>query len=447
MTCSLELAFNHDSRLYVYELQPDWYEEFLSIEDEIAAPAWRKTTRTKAIRLAGISPRINGRHDALGLPAPIDARQCSRSGRRARHRRARRQGAVRPRLRRSAKRAPLSCSPPSKTCTTPDAARHGRGRGAHARAPSATANASSSTAITTWTAPPAWSCSPRPSNWPAASPSTTCPHRLKDGYGMRPEVVEAAAAEGVTPDRQRGYRHPRRRSGAPRQRTRHRRHRHRPSPARERNCRPPLAVLNPNRPDCTYPEKNLCGAGVAFKLIQALLARTSAFGLDRPTGTRVQARGRDPRLEGRAHPDERVRPRPRGARHVRHRVHQRPARAPARPAARGRARVIGAPRRSARRRRVHAAPRRHGRPALAPFTAPSETWWLPERRHVARHDAHRRLRVDSTRSRASHWKRARTTRSDKVVLRGGVTDRPDWISEALALKAATLRPRPPPVPA
>jgi len=24
---------------------------------------------------------------------------------------------------------------------------------------------------------------------------------------------------------------------------------------------PALAVLNPNRADCTYPEKNLCGAG------------------------------------------------------------------------------------------------------------------------------------------------------------------------------------------
>ena len=31
-------------------------------------------------------------------------------------------------------------------------------------------------------------------------------------------------------------------------------------------------MLNPNRPDCAYPEKNLCGAGVAFKLVQALLA-------------------------------------------------------------------------------------------------------------------------------------------------------------------------------
>ena len=34
---------------------------------------------------------------------------------------------------------------------------------------------------------------------------------------------------------------------------------------------PAVAVLNPNRPDCWYPEKNLCGAGVTFKLVQALL--------------------------------------------------------------------------------------------------------------------------------------------------------------------------------
>jgi len=36
VTCSLELAFHHGSNLYVYELQPDWYEEFLVAEDEIA---------------------------------------------------------------------------------------------------------------------------------------------------------------------------------------------------------------------------------------------------------------------------------------------------------------------------------------------------------------------------------------------------------------------------
>ena len=31
-----------------------------------------------------------------------------------------------------------------------------------------------------------------------------------------------------------------------------------------------IAVVNPNQRGCPYPEKNLCGAGVAFKLCQAL---------------------------------------------------------------------------------------------------------------------------------------------------------------------------------
>ena len=31
-------------------------------------------------------------------------------------------------------------------------------------------------------------------------------------------------------------------------------------------------MLNPNQPGCPYPEKNLCGAAVAFKLAQGLLA-------------------------------------------------------------------------------------------------------------------------------------------------------------------------------
>ena len=35
VTCSLELAFDHHSRMYVYELRPDWYEEFLAVCDEI----------------------------------------------------------------------------------------------------------------------------------------------------------------------------------------------------------------------------------------------------------------------------------------------------------------------------------------------------------------------------------------------------------------------------
>jgi hypothetical protein len=29
------MAFDYDSRLYVYEMQPDWFTEFLNAEDEI----------------------------------------------------------------------------------------------------------------------------------------------------------------------------------------------------------------------------------------------------------------------------------------------------------------------------------------------------------------------------------------------------------------------------
>jgi single-stranded-DNA-specific exonuclease len=39
-----------------------------------------------------------------------------------------------------------------------------------------------------------------------------------------------------------------------------------------------LAIINPNRADCPYPEKGLCGAGVAFKLCEALV---SALGGER----------------------------------------------------------------------------------------------------------------------------------------------------------------------
>ena len=36
VTCSIELAFDCNSRLYVYEVQPDWFEEFLNLEEEIS---------------------------------------------------------------------------------------------------------------------------------------------------------------------------------------------------------------------------------------------------------------------------------------------------------------------------------------------------------------------------------------------------------------------------
>lgn len=95
------------------------------------------------------------------------------------------------------------------------------------------------------------------------------PHRLREGYGMRSEVIDQAVAEGVTlvVSVDTGIR-----AG---QVVKHARElnldviitdHHLP----EEEIPPALAVLNPNRPDCPYPDKNLCGAGVTFKLVQAL---------------------------------------------------------------------------------------------------------------------------------------------------------------------------------
>ena len=96
------------------------------------------------------------------------------------------------------------------------------------------------------------------------------PHRLRDGYGMKSEVVEQAAAEGVklivsvdTGIRANDVVRHAAQFGIDVIVTDH----HLP----EAELPPAVAVLNPNRPDCGYPDKNLCGAGVAFKLLQALL--------------------------------------------------------------------------------------------------------------------------------------------------------------------------------
>ena len=98
------------------------------------------------------------------------------------------------------------------------------------------------------------------------------PHRLRDGYGMRSEVVEEAAASGVklivsvdTGIRANEVVRHAATLGIDVIITDH----HLP----EAELPPAVAVLNPNRADCSYPEKNLCGAGVAFKLIDALTAR------------------------------------------------------------------------------------------------------------------------------------------------------------------------------
>ena len=105
------------------------------------------------------------------------------------------------------------------------------------------------------------------------------PHRLRDGYGMRAEVIEAAAAKGVklivsvdTGIRATEVVRQARELGIDVIVTDH----HLP----DAELPPALAVLNPNRSDCDYPEKHLCGAGVTFKLIQALFA-ASPFPRDR----------------------------------------------------------------------------------------------------------------------------------------------------------------------
>lgn len=97
------------------------------------------------------------------------------------------------------------------------------------------------------------------------------PHRLQDGYGMRSEVISKAAEAGVrliisvdTGIRANEVVRHANGLGLDVIVTDH----HLP----ESEIPPAIAVLNPNRRDCSYPNKNLCGAGVALKLVQALLA-------------------------------------------------------------------------------------------------------------------------------------------------------------------------------
>ena len=100
------------------------------------------------------------------------------------------------------------------------------------------------------------------------------PHRLNDGYGMRSEIIERAAASGVrlivsvdTGIRATDVVRYANSIGIDVIVTDH----HLP----EAELPPALAVLNPNRRDCSYPDKHLCGAGVTLKLVQALLARSA----------------------------------------------------------------------------------------------------------------------------------------------------------------------------
>ena len=98
------------------------------------------------------------------------------------------------------------------------------------------------------------------------------PHRLRDGYGMQASAIAQAAADGVqlVISVDNGIRafaaaDEAQRLGLDLIITDH----HLPDAAQ--GLPAALAILNPNQPGCTYPCKHLCGAGVAFKLAQALL--------------------------------------------------------------------------------------------------------------------------------------------------------------------------------
>ena len=100
------------------------------------------------------------------------------------------------------------------------------------------------------------------------------PHRIREGYGMRDEVIEAAALQGArliisvdTGIRAFAAAEAATRCGVDLIVTDH----HLPQ---SEGIPKAFAVVNPNQSGCEYPCKSLCGAGVAFKIAQALLEVT-----------------------------------------------------------------------------------------------------------------------------------------------------------------------------
>jgi single-stranded-DNA-specific exonuclease len=98
------------------------------------------------------------------------------------------------------------------------------------------------------------------------------PERLKDGYGLLPAAIERLHADGVqliisVDCGIRGADAARRAQelGVDLIITDH----HEP----DAELPPALAVINPKRHDCSYPDKYLAGVGVALKLVQALCRR------------------------------------------------------------------------------------------------------------------------------------------------------------------------------
>jgi single-stranded-DNA-specific exonuclease len=100
------------------------------------------------------------------------------------------------------------------------------------------------------------------------------PERLKDGYGLQPVAIERLHADGVAlvvsvdcgirgADAARRARE----LGVDLIITDH----HEP----DAELPPALAVINPKRNDCRYPDKYLAGVGVALKVVQALCRRAN----------------------------------------------------------------------------------------------------------------------------------------------------------------------------
>jgi single-stranded-DNA-specific exonuclease len=100
------------------------------------------------------------------------------------------------------------------------------------------------------------------------------PHRIKEGYGIKDDVIERAAAAGIkvvisvdTGIRAFQAAETARRVGIDLIVTDHH------LPEAHEGVPDAWAVLNPNQQGCDYPCKELCGAGVAFKIAQALFAK------------------------------------------------------------------------------------------------------------------------------------------------------------------------------
>jgi len=100
------------------------------------------------------------------------------------------------------------------------------------------------------------------------------PHRIKEGYGIKDDVIERASAAGIkvvisvdTGIRAFQAAETARRVGIDLIVTDHH------LPEAHEGVPNAWAVLNPNQQGCDYPCKELCGAGVAFKIAQALFAK------------------------------------------------------------------------------------------------------------------------------------------------------------------------------